>query len=332
MKGFCEKCRDYVPVKTQTTEATKTIKGVNIEYNKKVAHCEYCNEEVFIADLRDENLKVLEDAYRKKENIISIDDIEKILINYNIGKRPLSKLLGWGDVTLSRYLNGDIPSKAYSNILNKLKEDPSYMLEFLESNGDFIKEIAYSKCLEATKKQIEQRKILESNGNDKINIVTKYILMKSKDITPLALQKLLYYTQSFYVAFYNKFIFSDDCEAWIHGPVYSNVYHKYKNFGYSFIECKEDFSNIDLSTDETNIIEVIVNSFGCYSGKVLEAMTHSERPWQLTRSGLKENVSSNKIIEKSLIKEYYDKIIKKYTMINVVDIRDYCEDLFKKVC
>jgi putative zinc finger/helix-turn-helix YgiT family protein len=332
MKGFCEKCRDYVPIEIKMAKATKTIRGVDIEYSKKIAYCEHCNEEVFLADLRDENLKSLEREYRQKAKIVSVADIKKILKDFNIGKRPLSKLLGWGDITLSRYLDGDIPSRAYSDTLNRLKDDPSIMLEFLKTNKDSIKEVAYNKCLAATMKQIEYKKKSISKDDDKINIITKYILMKSKDITPLALQKLLYYAQSFYVAFYNTFLFNNDCEAWIHGPVYSDVYHKYKDYGCSFIEYKEDLSNMNLSTDEIKIIEVIVNSFGCYSGKVLEAMTHSERPWQITRFGLKEDEPSNKVIEKSLIKEYYNKIFIKYNMINVTDIKDYSDDLFKKVC
>ena len=40
-----------------------------------------------------------------------------ILRKYKIGKKPLSKLLGWGEVTITRYINGDIPSKLYSDEL-----------------------------------------------------------------------------------------------------------------------------------------------------------------------------------------------------------------------
>ena len=39
-----------------------------------------------------------------------------------------------------------------------------------------------------------------------------------------ALQKALYYIQGFFYAFYRAFLFSEDCEAWVHGPVYRDVY------------------------------------------------------------------------------------------------------------
>ena len=46
----------------------------------------------------------------------------------------------------------------------------------------------------------------------------QYLLYKCEDITPLALQKALYYVQGFYYAFEGRFLFDEDCEAWVHGP------------------------------------------------------------------------------------------------------------------
>jgi DNA-directed RNA polymerase subunit H (RpoH/RPB5) len=52
--------------------------------------------------------------------IISTDEIELILARYNIGKKPLAKLLGWGETTIIRYLEGDIPTLEYSNKLKSI--------------------------------------------------------------------------------------------------------------------------------------------------------------------------------------------------------------------
>ena len=45
---------------------------------------------------------------------------------------------------------------------------------------------------------------------------------------PLKLQKLLYFAQGFSYAFYDKELFNDDFEAWVHGPVIPSIYHEYK--------------------------------------------------------------------------------------------------------
>jgi uncharacterized phage-associated protein len=47
----------------------------------------------------------------------------------------------------------------------------------------------------------------------------------------LKLQKLMYYAQGFSLVLFNKPLFPERIEAWIHGPVIPAVYHKYKGYG-----------------------------------------------------------------------------------------------------
>ena len=89
---------------------------------------------------------MLDKAYREQENLISVSEIENILEKYDIGKRPLSLLLGWGEGTLTRYLNGDIPTMQYSDVLKRILESPYQMSEVLEQNKDKITERAYNLC------------------------------------------------------------------------------------------------------------------------------------------------------------------------------------------
>jgi hypothetical protein len=53
------------------------------------------------------------------EAIITADEIKLILDRYRIGKKPLAKLLGWGETTIIRYMEGDIPTNEYSNKLRQ---------------------------------------------------------------------------------------------------------------------------------------------------------------------------------------------------------------------
>jgi putative zinc finger/helix-turn-helix YgiT family protein len=328
-KGFCEQCHDIVNCDIKEEFKIKNIKGKKIEYKGKEAYCNKCGSNVFIAEIRDHNLKKLDDAYRKIEDIIMVSDIEKILKKYNIGKRPLSLILGWGEGTITRYLNGDIPTKHYSDTLKKVLEDPEYMKELLEKNKDDVTEHAYDSC----KKAIEEiSSTAEPKTEDKIDSIVKYILNKTADITPLALQKLLYYAQSFYKAFYDECLFNDNCEAWVHGPVYRRIYYKYREYGYDQIEDEHiQYDDIKLTESEKEMLDSIIDNFGCYSGKVLEMMTHREKPWSLTRMGLDPKEGSNKIIKKELIEEYFTEIKSKFNMLNVSDIRDYSEEHFKKL-
>jgi len=325
--GFCEKCHGVKDYRIEMVKKEKDIKGELINYIAKEAYCTDCGEQIFISSIRDYNLDMMDKAYREKAELITIEEIEKILKMYNIGKRPLSKLLGWGEVTLTRYLDGDIPTKQYSEKLKEILDKPEYVDGLLERNRNDISESTYKKSKEAINELF--KKTLESKT--KLDMITRYILKFSDDITPLALQKLLYYAQGFCIALYDEYLFNDDCEAWIHGPVYRNIYYKYMVYGRDQIEKTGEDFEFDLSQNEEELLNSIISYFGCYSGKILERMTHIERPWREARDGLHDKEISNVIIVKDSIKEYFTNIKNKYNMLNVSDIKDYSRELFGKL-
>lgn len=331
MLGFCEKCHEMMEYFVKEEKKQKNIKGKKVEYMGKEAYCSGCGSNVFVSDIRDYNLIMLDKAYREKEGLISVSEIELILKKYDVGKRPLSLLLGWGEGTLTRYLDGDTPTKQYSEILKKILSDSNYMKEILEQNKDNIADVAYRRISNALQKN---ETALDANvySEDKIDYVVKYLLLNSADITPLALQKLLYFSQGFYKAFTGEYLFCNNCEAWVHGPVYRSVYYKYKNYGYNPIE-EQDYQNWDikLTAVERGLLDSVIRNFGCYSGKVLEKMTHAEEPWRVTRIGLNDNEGSDRIIDKELITKYFTEIKLKHDMLNTSDIRDYSTDLFSKL-
>ena len=162
----------------------------------------------------------------------------------------------------------------------------------------------------------------------KINRVINYILNRCGDITPLALQKSLYYVQGFYYAFNNEFLFEEDCQAWAHGPVYPEVYYKYKHYKFDPIKSKIEVSDTIFTSSELIIIENVIKHFCCYSGKVLEKFTHSEYPWLKTRGKISELKSSTETIKKEYIEKYFKDVREKYNMINPNDIESYAKKMF----
>ena len=327
-KGYCEICDKLTNYTKKETPEKVEIHGKFYSYQKLIAYCSHCNHEVTVPSLQDENLHRIDDSYRTTENIIKLEEINQILDKYNIGKKPLSKLLGWGEITLIRYTNGDIPTKIYSNELYKILNDPIYMNQVLEKNKNNITE----RCYNSVKKAINNLTMPKSNLSkieSDIDFIAKYIIKTSKEITPLALQKLLYYSQGFFMTFYNKPLFYDDCEAWIHGPVYSKIYDEYRTFGSSNITT-ENISDIEnnIENKKKELIDIVVKSFSYYNGRALEEMTHNESPWKNARKGLFEDVKTNKVIEKAEIKLYFDKVKQKYEMHDFHDIVKYSEALF----
>jgi putative zinc finger/helix-turn-helix YgiT family protein len=328
MRTFCPECRKDVEYQIKELIEKKEVRGLEFEYTAERAYCNECESEIFIPELHDQNLKKIDTAYREKAGVIKVSEIKEIVKQYNTGKRPLSLLLGWGETTLTRYLDGDIPSKSYSETLKKVKSDYNYMRQLAAEN----REKATEKAFDNLKESIKDLQQDEIKTEKKIDSVVKYLLKELGEVTPLALQKLLYYSQGFYKTFYDEFLFEDECEAWVHGPVYKDIYFKYRDFGYNPIEDEKlVFEDINLTEAEEELLDSIIDNFGCYSAKTLERMTHSERPWRLTRNNLKPEQKSSEIISKDLIAKYFEDVNEKYEMLNVEDINDYSKELFIKI-
>lgn len=327
-KVFCEECRNDVGFSIANKQMEGTIKGKLYPYLGKVAHCINCGSEIYVSGVNDFNLRALYDEYRCENDIIPLDKVLEIPSKYAIGKRPLSLLLGWGEQTFSRYCDGDIPTKQYSDILQKIYTEPKYYEQILEENKKGgITQVAYNKSKQAVEKLLSGT----VHEKTKIDLAIDYLLSQCGDITPLALQKALYYIQGFYFAFYNTFLFSEDCQAWVHGPVYRDIYFRYRDYKYDSIAYNSAFDDAVFSSAEKSIFESVVKNVCCYSGKVLEKFTHSETPWLIARGFLLENEASDNIIDKDDIGKYFHSVKKKYNMINPNDIKVYTQTMFELV-
>lgn len=147
--AFCEECRNFTACKIEERETTRKLKDTNVKFIEKIAICSVCGCEVYVDELNDANLGELYSRYRQQNNIISLEKVKQIPEMYNIGKRPLSLILGWGEQTFTRYLDGYLPSQQYSKILEKIYEDPYAFLTILEANKEQISKVAYDKSRRA---------------------------------------------------------------------------------------------------------------------------------------------------------------------------------------
>ena len=111
-------------------------------------------------------------------------------------------------------------------------------------------------------------------------------------------------------------IFAENCRAWIHGPVYPEVYDLFRDFKYNpiddarfaLLEGTEDA----LTDDEKRVIDLVVYTFGMYGGKVLEKITHNEEPCLEARNGYGDSIPSSELLPKERIMKYYMSVNRKY--------------------
>lgn len=111
---------------------------------------------------------------------------------------------------------------------------------------------------------------------------------KIQGLTPMKLQKLLYFTQAWHLKGTNGTpILDDNFARWQFGPVIPAIYHEFKAFRYSPINRKATTLAVnnggltvfvptipqeDAST--WSLIDAIINRYGGVDAQALSAMTH----------------------------------------------------------
>ena len=78
------------------------------------------------------------------------------------------------------------------------------------------------------------------------------------------------------------------------------------------------------------MIDLVLNTFGMYGGKVLEKITHNEEPWMEARKGYGDGVPSNEVLQKERIMKYYILINQKYGIGTEDGLRTYIQDMLAK--
>lgn len=328
-RDFCIECRKETGYLLQKKDIVKNIRDKDYTFGITIAVCAECGEEMSIPGLIDKNVQEIDEQYRAVEGLISVDDIEKLMKIYKIGKAPLSLALGFGEVTIPRYLEGQIPSKEYSDVVRAALASPAYMKRKLTENRDKLTDTAYKKAMAAAES-------IESlfSVSDKMPRVIAYVFEKLEEVTPLMLQKLLYFIQGIYSALYGRPIFEEDCRAWVHGPVYPEVYELFRDFKYNPIDDARfalfEGTADTLAEEEKNVIDLVVNSFGMYGGKVLERITHNEDPWKEARKGYGDSIPSSELLPKEDIMKYYEAINHKYGIETEEGLKTYIHDMLDK--
>lgn len=135
--------------------------------------------------------------------------------------------------------------------------------------------------------------------------VARYILHQTGPITTWKLQKLCYYAQAWHLAWTDRPLFEEDFEAWRNGPVCPALYALHR--GQYHIEEDDIYDGHieNLTDDERESIDIVLNGYAARDPYELREQTHSEAPWRDARGSLPENAPSTALISKDSMAAYY---------------------------
>jgi len=141
--------------------------------------------------------------------------------------------------------------------------------------------------------------------------VAGYFLVKSepgtkREITHLKLQKLVYYSQGYYLAL-NKGepMFKEKLQAWVHGPVCPMLYYEFRLYDDRAIPPLTKESLIEDLYKK--VLDSVWKVYGKFDGIELERLTHEETPWIKARKGAPAWKASNDEISIESMQEYFSR-------------------------
>jgi uncharacterized phage-associated protein len=125
--------------------------------------------------------------------------------------------------------------------------------------------------------------------------IANYFISQGKakipDLTPMKLQKLIYFAQGWHLALTDKPLIDEFLEAWPYGPVAPSLYHELKRYGSGVITEKipsdlrpKSPHEPTLSQENTAFLDKIIEVYGKFDGPSLSNMSHEpDGPWDRTR-------------------------------------------------
>ena len=118
----------------------------------------------------------------------------------------------------------------------------------------------------------------------------------TKGVTPLKLQKLLFYSQVWYFIKHGKLLFNDEIQAWVLGPVVPNVWDKFRFIRRGDVINRRYIQKEIADSQVVNHLNEVWRVYGGYTGLELVDLTHDEKLWIDARGGIPDGQSSRATI------------------------------------
>lgn len=305
---FCD-CEHDLQIVENNSECI--IKGEKVQYVETSLLCVESDEIFDNGEILDQNLLKAKDEYRKNHNLLTSKEIEAIRNKYNISQADLSLILGWGEVTITRYETKEIQNENYDKILRQIDADPNKLQDYFMLNKE---KFSQSKQAKIAKKIFALGTDKESiNKNIEETIIKKHYTISDiyKGKQEISLQKILsviqyitnsgiklYKTKLAKLLWYIDMINFKSNKKSITGLAYYHMPYGACPLGIDLIldsknidieEIEEDDSTkfliknahveSNLSKEEQESIDMVINLFKDFSTKDLVSYMHNEKAY-----------------------------------------------------
>jgi len=139
-----------------------------------------------------------------------------------------------------------------------------------------------------------------------VHDLAAFILKARGDMSTMKLQKLVYYCQAWSLVWDEKPIFAEEIQAWSNGPVVYELYDVHR--GWYSVSSWPKGDPARLSPKQVSTVNAVLDFYGDKDPQWLSDLTHMEKPWQLARRGVPDEVRGSFPITLDSMLEYYSSI------------------------
>lgn len=147
---LCPFCEQMTSMELVDFPQEAEIKGRKVSFTSPAFRCSSCGHELFTPEQMDASLRASREAYEQKYATPSPEELIALRTRYGASQKAFSLLLGFGELTMNSYEQGNVPDSA-NRLLLKLAENPVCFSEMYRINKDKIG-------------LIQRRRIEESEG------------------------------------------------------------------------------------------------------------------------------------------------------------------------
>ena len=313
----CPFCDKEHSIQVLQYDASGLVKNVKVQYRKTVYYCEIEEEEFTPDFIMDKNLAAAREAYRKQNELLTVEEIKQIRDIYGLTQKEYSRLLGLGDVTIQRYETKAVQDDTYDMMMRLTRENPEYCLEMLEKNKKSFEMERYQTIRECiinrikligenyfTEKAIqtkyaEYNQMTDENGYclldiKKVRNILGYLAEQMRHLYKVKAMKLLWYIDELSYRNYGK---SMTGLVYRHKPygalpvAHNELIHlqglrvteeEHEDYTAYRIEAAKPFGKELFTYEENVVLEKVINKFKNYSTREIVDYMHQETAYQKT--------------------------------------------------
>ncbi len=317
MKGICPNCEKETELELiQKVEDIK-VRGEVIKGEVKYYKCKNCGEEFEDPRSDEDPLDKAYKEYRRHHGMMQPEEILETRKKFGLTQNEMSRLLGWGGATLSRYENGALQDETHEKAL-RLAIEPRNLLKLIETTPDVLPEEKRDRLVNELRAAEQETCSLERVYEERFG---KYEASELSGYRRLDLAKLfnaiLYFckggilkTKLNKLLFYADFKHFKDYAVSITGVRYAHISFgpapdKYALYfatliendaikveedvigdfiGEKFISTKEPDLSL-FSDGELKILATIKEYFRDFSAKKITDFSHDEKAYKETATG-----------------------------------------------